>query len=136
MEFLTVGLAIIHRKGNVLIGKRKEKDELVEHLTWVFPGGRLGSLDFEREIKEIVKLETGLEINVKAIVATRKTPDANLESNIILIYFDCTSSGSERAGGDLKELEWMPASSVCEYFTTSVMNEVMSFLKNIEVNKL
>jgi len=134
MDVLTVGLAIIHKNGNVLIGCRKEKDEFVEHLTWVFPGGKLESLNFEKEIKKLAKEETGLDINFNKIIAVRKTPDAKI--NIILIYFDCVSKGIEKPGGDLKELKWVPATSVCKYFTTSVMNEVMIFLKEIEDKKL
>jgi len=134
MDVLTVGLGIVHKNGNVLIGCRKEKDEFVEHLTWVFPGGKLESLDFEKEIKKIVKEETNLDIDANRIVAARRMPESNI--NAILIYFDCIGEGIERAGGDLKELKWVPATSVCKYFTTSVMNEVMIFLKEIEDKKL
>ncbi|MFH1473820.1 MAG: NUDIX hydrolase [Candidatus Aenigmatarchaeota archaeon] len=134
MEFMVVGLAIIHKNGNVLIGNRKEKDKFVEHLTWVFPGGKLESLDFEREIKEIAKRETGLDIDVKRIIAARIMPESSI--NAVIVYFECTGKGIERAGGGLKELKWVPATSVCNYFTTSVMTEIMDFLKNIENNKM
>jgi len=134
MDVLTVGLAIIHKNGNVLIGCRKEKDEFVEHLTWVFLGGKLESLDFEKEIKKTVKEETNLDIDVNRVIAARRMPESSI--NAILIYFDCVGDGIEKAGGDLKELKWVPATSVLKYFTTSVMNEVMIFLKEIEDKKL
>ncbi len=132
-RILLIGLAIIHRNGKVLIGARKEKDEFVEHLSWVFPGGKMQSLDLENEIKRIAKEETELDVSVNSIVSARKIPEAKID--IIAVYFDCAAEGEEKAGGNLKELKWVPATSVTEYFTTSVSNEVMAYLKHIEENK-
>jgi len=138
MKNILIGLAIIHKDGKVLIGARKEKDEFVEHLSWVFPGGKIASLDLENEIRKIVKEETGLDVSVNGIASARKIPEAKID--IVAIYFDCAAQGKEqeeeKAGGDLKELKWVPATSVTEYFTTSVSNEVMGHLKRIEENKL
>ena len=92
------------------------------------------SLYFEKEIKETAKREAGLDIDVKGVIAARRMPES--KTNIVIIYFDCVGKGDEKAGGDLKELKWVPATSVCNYFTTSVMDEVMTFLKKIEDNKL
>ncbi len=130
---LLIGLAIIHKDGKVLIGARKEKDEFVEHLSWVFPGGKIGSLDLESEIKRIVKEEAGLDVSVNGIVSARKIPEAKID--IVAVYFDCEAQGMEKAGGDLKELKWVPATSVTEHFTTSVSDEVMGYLNRIEESK-
>ncbi|MFZ3077624.1 MAG: NUDIX hydrolase [Candidatus Aenigmatarchaeota archaeon] len=134
MKNLLIGLAIIHKNGKVLIGARKEKDEFVEHLRWVFPGGKIVCADLESEIKKIAKEETGLDVSVNGIASARKIPEAKID--IVAVYFDCAAEGDEKAGGDLKELKWVPATSVIEYFTTSVSNEVMAYLKRIEENKL
>ncbi len=134
MKNILIGLAIIHKDGKVLIGARKEKDEFVEHLSWVFPGGRFESLDLENEIKKTIKEEAGLDVSVNGIASARKIPEAKID--IVAVYFDCAAEGEEKAGGDLKELKWVPATSVTEYFTTSVSDEVMRYLKNIEESKL
>ena len=48
LEVIPIVLAIItDPDGNVVIGGRKEKDKWVENLSWVFPGGRLESLNME-----------------------------------------------------------------------------------------
>lgn len=127
---LLIGLAIIHRDGKVLIGARREKDEFVEHLSWVFPGGRIGGADLESEIKRIAKEEAGLDISVNGIASARKIPEAKID--IVAIYFDCAAQGTEKAGGDLKELKWVAATGVTEFFTTSVSDEVMGYLRRIE----
>jgi len=55
LKTIIIGLGIVEENGKVLIGARKDKDLWVENLTWVFPGGRMNSLDFEEEIKKQVK---------------------------------------------------------------------------------
>jgi len=87
---LIVGLAIIVKDGKVLIGARKERDLNVENLSWVFPGGRMESLDFASEIKREVKEETGLDVRVKSLVAARVHPDSGFKPvQIVAMYFYC-----------------------------------------------
>jgi len=135
MNVKLVGLAMIHKDGNVLIGQRKTKDEFVEYLTWVFPGGEFKTMNFESELKETVKEECGLDIKINSLLFARKYPDAKIP--IVVFYFDCSASGgTEVAGGDLNELKWVPGTSVTKYFTTSTSDRVMEFLKHMEDNKL
>ena len=61
-DTIVVGLGIIIKEGKVLIGQRKEKDPYVKELTWVFPGGKFDSLNFERELIKSIKEETGLNV--------------------------------------------------------------------------
>jgi len=90
IKTIIIALGIIIKRGKVLIGARKEKDPWVENLTWVFPGGRLKSLDFEKETAREVKEETGLEVTVKNLVAARIYPDSGLKPvQIVALYFHC-----------------------------------------------
>jgi ADP-ribose pyrophosphatase YjhB (NUDIX family) len=133
IKFVAVG--IIHKNGKVLIGKRKSKDEFVEHLQWVFPGTEFKSMEVVEALKIAVKEETNLDIKVKNLLHARKSPEAKID--IVLLYFDCAPlSGKEAAGGDLKELKWVPANAVFDYFTTSVSDVVMRFLKEVEDKNL
>ena len=129
-DTLVVGLGIIIKEGKVLIGQRKEKDPYVKELTWVFPGGKFESLDFERELIRTIKEETKLDVYVNQLVHARLIPDSpEKKVKIIALYYHCTPvSGQEHAGGDLKKLEWVEPMKIFHYFTTSTADEVVSFL--------
>jgi 8-oxo-dGTP pyrophosphatase MutT (NUDIX family) len=129
-EVLVIGLGIISKEGKVLIGQRKEKDPQVKELSWVFPGGRLKSLDLEAELKREVKEETGLNVYVNQLIHARLIPDSpEKKVKIVALYYHCTPvSGKEKPAGDLKKLAWVPAMKVFHYFTTSTADEVVSFL--------
>jgi ADP-ribose pyrophosphatase YjhB (NUDIX family) len=128
---IVIGLGIVvSKERRVLIGSRRVKDKWVKNLTWVFPGGRFSSLDFEAEIMAIIKKETGLIVRVKSLVAARVHPDSGFKAlQIVALYFDCLPvGGKEKAGGDLKELRWVRGGDVFKYFTTSTCDEVTRFL--------
>jgi 8-oxo-dGTP pyrophosphatase MutT (NUDIX family) len=139
LNIIVIGLAIVVRKdGKVLIGQRKTKDKHVENLTWVFPGGKLNSLDFEQSIKDEVKGETNFDVDVNTLVACRKHPDSGFYNvQIIALYFYCTSKGENKIepGGDLSELKWVKPTDVFKYFTTSTCDEVTKFLATIQKGK-
>jgi len=132
-DTIVVGLGIIIKEGKVLIGQRKEKDPYVKELTWVFPGGKFESLDFERELIKSIKEETGLNVYINQLIHARQVPDSpEKKVKIIAIYYHCTPvSGKENAGGDLKKLSWVEPTKVFHYFTTSTADEVVSFLGTI-----
>lgn len=127
---IVAGLGIIAKEGKVLIGQRKEKDHFVKELTWVFPGGKFESLDFEGELVKKIKEETGLVVYVNQLIHARQIPDSpEKKVKIIALYYYCTPvSGKETAGGDLKKLAWVEPTKVFHYFTTSTADEVVSFL--------
>lgn len=127
---LVIGLGIIDKEGSVLIGQRKEPDPHVKELTWVFPGGKFTSLNFEKEIQTIIKKETGLAVHVNHLVHARLIPDSpEKKVRIIALYYACTPvCGKEKPGGSLGSLQWVPAMKVFHYFTTSTADEVVSFL--------
>lgn len=131
IKTMVIGLAVIIERRKVLIGARKEKDEWVENLTWVFPGGRFESLNFETEMEKRVKEETGMEVKVKNLIASRIHPDSGFKPiQIIALYFHCEPirQGTRKPGGDLKELKWVKPLEVFKYFTTSTCDEVTKFL--------
>jgi len=136
LKIITIGLAIIVNSQNkVLIGARRNKDLWVENLTWVFPGGKLESLNFEEEIKKTIKRETGLSVDVKCLVASRTYPDSGFKPvNIVGLYFYCalTKNQSIKPGGDLSQLKWVQPTGVFKYFTTSTCDDVTKFLAIIE----
>jgi len=105
-DTLVIGLGIIVSKGKVLIGQKKEKDPYVKELTWVFPGGKFNSLDFEGELTSKIKEETGLSVYINQLVHARLIPDSpEKKVKIIALYYHCTPvSGKENAGRDLKKL--------------------------------
>lgn len=129
-EVLVIGLGIIVKNGQVLIGQRKEKDLHVKELTWVFPGGKFDSLDFESELISTLREETGLDVYVNQLIHARLVPDSpEKKVKIIALYYHCTAvSGKEQAGGDLKILKWVPAMKIFHYFTTSTADEIVTFL--------
>ena len=130
---IVVGLGIVVKEGKVLIGQRRKKDPYVKELTWVFPGGKFESLDFESELIKSIKEETGLNVYVNQLIHARQVPDSpEKKVKIIALYYHCTPvSGKEYAGGDLKKLEWVEPMKIFHYFTTSTADEVVSFLGSI-----
>lgn len=129
-DVFVIGLGIISKEGKILIGQRKEKDPHVKELSWVFPGGKFKSLNFEVELKKEIKEETGLNVYVNQLIHARLIPDSpEKKIKIIALYYHCTPvSGKEKPEGDLKKLVWVPALKVFHYFTTSTADEVVSFL--------
>jgi len=139
LEIVPIILAIItDPDGNIVIGGRKEKDKWVENLSWVFPGGRLNSLEMEDEVRRIAKEETGLDVDVKQLVSSRIHPDCGFKDiQIVALYFHCTVKNikNTKPGGSLDCLEWIKPLSVFKYFTTSTCDEVTKFLTMIQKSK-
>lgn len=132
---IIIGLGIITENGKVLIGGRKEKDKWVENLTWVFPGGKMDSLNFEKEIGDELKEETGLEVKVDNLIAARVHPGSGFKTvQIVALYFSCSPTSKQKAkpGGDLSELKWVKPTEVFKHFTTSTCDEVTKFLVTLE----
>jgi len=132
-KILVIGLGIIEKRGKVLIGKRKRKDKYVRDLSWVFPGGRLETIDFDKEIKREVKEETNLCVRVCDIVHARLIPDSPRKKvRVVALYFHLKPTSRKiKASGDLSELKWVKSTEVCKYFTTSTADEVIRFLGSI-----
>ena len=140
IDTVIVGLGLITKNGKVLIGKRGALDKNIRNLTWVFPGGKLETLNFTKDVTERVKIETGLEVKVGKLIHARVHPDNLTKSvNIVALYFHCeVVGGAEKPGGrkssvPLVQLRWVKPTDVVRYFTTSTSDEVMRFLAGIEL---
>lgn len=134
-ETIIVGLGIVVKDGKVLICRRSKKDKWVENLTWVFPGGRMESLNFEDEVKREVKNKTGLDVSINNLVAARVHPDAGFKKvQVIALYFQCSLvSGAEvKAGEKISAVKWVKPTGVFKHFTTSTCDEVTKFLTTFE----
>ena len=139
MEVIPIVLGVItNNKGEVLIGARSKKDEWVENLSWVFPGGKLKNLEIEQEVKRLVREETGLVADVKQLIAARVHPDSGFKKvQIVALYFHCTVENDKKikVGGSLNKLKWVKPLDVFKYFTTSTCDEVTKFLTMLEKEK-
>lgn len=131
-EVIVIGLALIEHNNKILIGLRKEKDKHIENLSWVFPGGKMKSLDFAYELTNIVKKETKLKVKVQSLVEARIHPDTGLKNvQIIALYFHCVLSKEnikEKPSNGLVRLNWVKPFDIFKYFTSSVSDEVTKFL--------
>jgi len=130
---VVVGIAIINKKNQVLIGLRKSTDQLIRDLHWTFPSGKFSSLNFESELVRTISRETGIDTNPGNLIHARLIPDSPKKKvRIIGLYYHCrVASGRQKPGGDFKELKWVDAVTVNRFFTTSVADEVMNFLGNL-----
>ncbi len=132
---IVVGLGIIEKNGKVLIGGRKKKDPHVKKLSWVFPGGKMESLDFASEVVREIREETGLDISVRRLISARVHPDSHApDVQVVALYFACSVVGraKEMVGGEFTELRWVDPTDVYKYFTTSVSDDVARHLVALE----
>lgn len=127
---MVIGIAIISKNSQTVIGKRRDRDPLIKDLVWTWPSGKFESLDFDKQMTVTVKRETGLNIKPMAIIHARLIPDSPAKKvRVVALYFHCKLlSGQLRSGGDFSQTKWVPALEINKYFTTSVCDEVMNFL--------
>jgi len=137
-NIITCGLAIIDGgNGNIIIGEKEKKDLYVENLSWVFPAGRLESLNFEDELKKIIKEKVDLDIYVEDIVYARLIPDIHRDDvRVMALYFYCRlKEGTGETKKGFKEVKWIPATQIFKYFATSTADEVVKVLRDIQLRK-
>ena len=129
--FLVNLLAIIYnpKTKKVLIGKR-EKDPYIKELSWCFPGGRPNyRKELGYDLKQIIKIKTGLRIDIRKVIFARTYPEKR--EFLSIYYLVEPSGGKERPGKDMKELKWINPTEVKKYFTTSLHPPVLEFLKSL-----
>ena len=130
--FLVNVLAIIYnpRTKKILIGRR-ENDPHIKELSWCFPGGRPSyKEDLEFQLKHIIKIKTGLEVDVKKVVFAKTYPEKR--EFLSIYYFTELVKGKEKLGENIKELKWIKPIEVKNYFTTSLHPEILEFLKTLD----
>ena len=119
------------RQGKILIGRRT-KDPFIPKLSWCFPGGRPGyKKDLEYYLKLEVRKKTNLKIEVEKIVFARTHPE---NKKFLSIYYltKPLNVGEERPGEKFVEIKWIRPTEVTKYFTTSVDDEILKFLNELE----
>ncbi len=127
---IVVVIGIVSKKNSVIIGLRKSPDQNVEDLHWTFPSGKADTLDFENTLVKTVKEETGLNIKPVRLIHARLIPDSpEKKIRIVALYYHCKLlNGVQKPGRDFKQLKWIPTTQVHRHFTTSVADEITTFL--------
>jgi ADP-ribose pyrophosphatase YjhB (NUDIX family) len=130
--FLVNVLGIMYnpKTKKILIGKR-ENDPYIKELSWCFPGGRPGyEKDLELYLKHEIKVKTGLDVNIKKVIFAKTYPE---KREFLSIYYYCeVIGGKEKAGEDFKEIKWVKPTEVKKYFTTSLHQRVLDYLKTLK----
>ena len=128
--FLVNLLAIVYRKGKILIGLRR-KDPYIPKLSWCFPGGRPRYGEkFEDALKREVKTKIGLDIKVKKILFARTYPE---KKEFLSIYYLATAKNKKaRPGVKFIKVKWIKPMEVKKYFTTSIDPFVLNVLKKLQ----
>ncbi len=132
--FLVNLLAIIYdsKTRKILIGKRIN-DPHMKKLSWVFPGGRPDyENDLEHNMRNEVKENTNLEVNIKKVVFAKTYPELR---EFLSVYYLCEPLGDVDkavAQDNLVELKWIKPTKVTNYFTTSIHPKILEYLKSLE----
>jgi len=131
--FVVTTLALIFDGSRILIGKRAVHDPYIPQLTWTFPGGRPKyNMNLETSLKEEVKRNTSLEINVKSLYYARLFP--NRPEILLLYYLAEPVGGSALPSEKYDQIKWVKPTEVVNYFTTPVDDNVLKFLEIMEKN--
>lgn len=133
-EFPVVVAGIVTNKGDVLIGKKEEKDGHPVSGQWHLPGGHLGEDEevreaLEREIEE----ETGLDVDIHQLIEVYRG-----EAGMVRVLFHCESDSRDaEADDDLEDVKWVPPGDLeeelGEYDSDTVeRGEIKKFLEKLE----
>ncbi len=136
LEIKVAGLIIaVNDEGRVLIGKRHQTDPNVPNLTWSFPGSRLQTLDFQKELTKSFHERTGLHVNINKVVAARVIPESGQNgAQVVALYAHGPVQGNQHftAQAPYSELKWVKPLDVFKYFTSSTTDEVTAFLNSLD----
>lgn len=125
-----LGIVYNTQTKQILIGRR-EDDPYIKELTWCFPGGRPAyDNDLGFYLKHEIKIKTNLDVDIKKIVFAKTYPE---KRELLAIYYHCEATGGEeKAGEKFVELKWVKPSEVQKYFTTSLHQELLDYLKILD----
>jgi 8-oxo-dGTP pyrophosphatase MutT (NUDIX family) len=131
---LTVAVALVRRKGDVLLVRRARPEG---ELDWQFPSGVVKPIDLPSEaaIRE-VRSETGVTVKVIASLGERIHP----VTSVRCIYFQCQYLEGETVNLDTNEnasVSWVSAERVPEYIPIkNIFHEIIRVLNNISETSL
>lgn len=125
-----LGIVYDSQTRKILIGKR-QNDPYLSDLSWCFPGGRPAyKSELEDYLKHEIKIKTGLDVEVKKVVFAKTYPE---KREFLAIYYQCeVVGGEEKAGEKFIELKWIKPSEVQNYFTTSLHDNLLNYLKTLD----
>lgn len=128
-----IGIAIASKNHKVVIGQRSSPDPIVKHLTWSFPSVKLDRLNFDTQVLKNLKTETGLSGKTAKLIFARIIPDIlKKDVTVVAFYYHIrTISGTLKKGGSFQKVQWVPASEVLKFFTTSVSDEIIKYLNTL-----
>ncbi|MFO7794059.1 MAG: NUDIX hydrolase [Candidatus Nanohaloarchaea archaeon] len=132
--------AIITNKGEVLVGKKEEKENHPVSGEWIFPGGHLDDEeDIEEALKREVKEETDLAVDVHQLIDCYSKSYSSGRNSMVRIFYHCESSKEEaKAEDDLSEVKWVSPDSLEEtlgdtdHSTLENRPTISNFIKKIE----
>lgn len=131
-KFPEIVLGIIKRGDEeILVIQRAKEEKGTDNvkLSWAFPGGKVEDGEtkeqaIEREIFE----ETGNGVDVKSIISERRHP----QFPVYVYYFECelksTDTGVKPQDKEVKDIKWVRASDLKNYFTTDLDPKVALYL--------
>lgn len=129
--YLVNCLGIIYnpKTKKILIGRR-ENDPNIKELTWCFPGGRPNyNEELEEGLKRVIKIKTGLNVNVKELIFAKTYPE---KREFLSLYYLCeVIGGIEKAGELFKEIKWIKPDEIEKYFTTSIHPKIKDYLSKL-----
>jgi 8-oxo-dGTP diphosphatase len=139
-KFRTVLKALITNRGDILIGKKKEKTGHPISGEWHILGGHLEKgEEVEEALKREVKEETGLDVKIHQVIDVMSFSWKDEENDSIQIVFHCeTEKRTEEAKDDLEELKWVSPTEITDYIHTEEAErlenrqEQSNFLQKLE----
>ncbi len=128
-EVIVLGLIFDSVKKKILIGKRRDDDN-VELLKWCFPGGRIQpGDDIDKTLKQKIKLKTGYSIKNIGTFFSRTYEE---KPEIVSISFlTKVFEGEEKPGDDLVELKWVDIDEIENYFKIPMHRKLKEFLSEL-----
>ena len=125
-EVIVLGLIFDSAKKKILIGRRRDDDN-VELLKWCFPGGRIQpGDDIDKTLKQKIKLKTGYSIKNIGTFFSRTYEE---KPEIVSISFlTKVFEGEEKPGDDLIELKWVNIDEIENYFKLPMHKKLKEFL--------
>lgn len=118
----------------ILICERATTDQLSPRLRWSFPGGGLSSILLTDEAENTLRRHTGLRGEVWRVISARVHPDTHpdAQKQIVSVYVAATAHSVRPTLSDkYSRYKWVDPLDVFSYFSTSVSDEVASFLRTL-----
>ena len=121
---------ILYRDGRILIAKLRYKNDLITRMQWTFPFKKID--DGESPRTEIKKVFSGLGLNINAgRFLLKAIPSEN--PKVEEYYYESKYLGGILTNSDkYSEFAWVRPTQVLKFFTTSINNDLMNYLRTLE----